>query len=713
MVFFVAVLLSMKKKFGDYFSTGNKGVDREDISPRFCINYKRFRANQLLMLRIPMIIFMALLIWLMPIEGARTYIVDDSGFANFNTIQEAVVAASNGDTIYIKPGEYNEEVILNKSLTLMPLTGENEPIILKGDGGLKTGITITADGCSLQGLTMQDFTGPAIYVQSSRNSIKENVLKNANPAILVRGSHENTISENTIMDSQGAVALWENSTKTLVSENDILGCNVSIVVREAAKNKIINNKISDAYWGIWLDHAENCQIESNDIQSKRYGMWVLNSSYVNISQNKVSIRSSASGIAQGINLANASGTILQGNVINDATFGLLILSSNNNKLMDNAIFRSKNAVFIKDSDSEELKNNSIIAMEYGIRMENSSRNSLHQNKIENGTVGFDLGTSKQNNISENQFFGITDTAVQITSSNENTLSGNQIANSSKGIILLESAANKLVANRFQNVEWSLYIEAETKEGFNNSIDESNVVDFVPIVYLFGHFGEQIQDRNIAHLTLAYCENVTVKNTAITNDAIFLFDSKNNRILENNITGNFGMRLVQSNENEISGNRLIGNKFSGMFLYASDLNQIAGNNASHNSQNGISLLSSNQNIIRDNVVDENTATGIWLNLSHDNQVYQNNISSNPLGLQVMLSTGNKIFHNNFLGNEEHSKDIGGSNSWDEGNVTGGNYWKGHVAKGNPSLDWPRMIKGGSMLDSYPFQDESGWLKASAA
>ena len=708
----MAVLLSTKKKFKDYFSTGNKGVDREDISPRFCINYKRFRANQLLMLRIPMIIFMALLIWLMPIEGARTYIVDDSGFANFNTIQEAVVAASNGDTIYIKPGEYHEEVILNKSLTLMPLTGENGPIVLKGDG-LETGITITADDCSLQGLTMQDFTGPAIYVQSSRNSIKENVLKNANPAILVRGSHENVISENTIMDSQGAVALWENSTKTLVSENDIVGCNMSIVVRDATKNKIINNKISEAYWGIWLEHAGSCQIESNDIQSERYGMWVFNSSCVNISQNVVSIRGSASGIAQGINLANASGNILRGNVINDAAFGLLILSSKNNKLMDNAIFRSTNAVFIKDSDSEELKNNSIKATEYGIRMENSSRNSLLQNKIENGTVGFDLGTSRLNNISENQLFGITDTAVQITSSNENTFSGNGITDSSKGIILLESSANKLVANRFQNVEWSLYIEAGTKEGFNNSIDESNVVDLVPIVYLFGRFGEQIQDRDIAHLTLAYCENVTVKNTDITNDAVFLFDSKKNRILENNISGSFGMRIVQSNENEISGNRLLGNKFSGMFLYASDLNQITGNNASHNSQNGISLLSCNKNIIRDNVVNENAATGIWLNLSHDNQVYENNISNNRLGLQVMLSTGNQIFHNNFLGDQEHSQDIGGSNRWDEGNVTGGNYWKGHVAKGNPSLDWPRMIKGGSMLDNYPFQDESGWLRSAAA
>ncbi len=654
---------------------------------------------------------MALLIWLMPIDGARTYIVDDSGFANFDTIQEAVVAASNGDTVYIKPGVYNEEVILNKSLTLMPLTGESEAIILKGDGK-ETGITITADGCSLQGLTIQDFTGPAIYVQSSRNSIKDNVFKNANPAILVRGSHENTITENTIMDSQGAVALWDNSTDNQVSENDILGCNVSIIVREAAENRILRNKISDAYWGIWLDNAGDCQIESNDIQSKRYGMWVLNSSNINIYQNKVLTASPASDMTQGINLANTSETTLQDNAINDVAFGLLISSSKNNKLMDNRVLHSINAVFIKDSDMQELKNNSIIATEYGIRMENSTRNTLRQNKIEDCTVGFDLGTSRQNDISENNISGITDTAMQIISSSENTLTSNQIADSSKGIILLDSAANQLAANRFQNVEWSLYIEAETKEGFNNSIDESNVVDYVPIVYLFGRHGEMIQDRDIAHLTLAYCENVTVKNTAVTNDAVFLFDSKNSRILENNISGCFGMRLVQSNENEISGNHLLGNKFSGMFLYASDLNQIAGNDASRNNQNGISLLSSSRNIIRDNMVNENAASGIWLNLSHDNQVYLNNISNNPIGLQVMLSTGNKIYHNNFLGNKEHSQDTGGSNSWDNGNVTGGNYWQGHVAKGNPSQEWPKMIKGGSMLDSYPFQDMDGWQEAAA-
>ena len=49
-------------------------------------------------------------------------------------------------------------------------------------------------------------------------------------------------------------------------------------------------------------------------------MWILNSSNNALLQNRVRIRSSATDITQGINLANASEIALQGNEIDDATF---------------------------------------------------------------------------------------------------------------------------------------------------------------------------------------------------------------------------------------------------------------------------------------------------------------------------------------------------------------------------------------------------------
>ncbi len=663
--------------------------------------------------RLPLIVFITLLIWLSPIDGARTYIVDDDGFANYKTIQEAVVAADNGDTIFVKPGTYSEEVTLNKSLTLMPLLGESGPIILSGDS-LETGITISSDGCSLEGLTLRNYTGSAVSVLSSGNSIKKNVFEDSSPAILVSGSGGNSISGNLITKCQGGVALRYNSSDNNIQENDIVSSNISIFIGEAGRNNVLDNNISDSYWGIWLDNSSGIKIDGNDIMSKNYGILLFNSSKINVTNNEVQIENAGAVSTRTIFLANTSGVELRGNEINGGAIGLGVLNSSNNWLMDNTIDGSGNAIFIKDTDSQEVNNNRIKDVEYAIRLDNSSRNSIEQNMVENSTVAFDIGASTQNTVMKNQLLNTNDTAVQIISSSNNDFLENRISNSLRGFILSESPANRLKDNLFQSVQWSLYVESETKEGFNNSIDESNVVDQVPIVYLFDMSGGEVRDRRLAHLTLAYCDNIVVENTTVTRDAVFLFDSKNNTIRDNNISECFGMRLVNSPGNEILGNSLLGNRYSGIFLYASDSNQIGGNIASDNDQNGISLLSCNQNVIRDNIVDRNEVTGIWLNLSNGNQIYQNNITNSPLGCQVLFSTGNKIYHNNFVDNKEHSEDIGGSNnSWDDGNITGGNYWSGHVAKGNPSSDWPRQIKGGSMQDRYPFQDVSGWLAAKTA
>jgi len=88
-----------------------------------------------------------------------------------------------------------------------------------------------------------------------------------------------------------------------------------------------------------------------------------------------------------------------------------------------------------------------------------------------------------------------------------------------------------------------------------------VVDFVPIAYLFDQSETQIRDRQLAHLTMAYCRNMAVDNITITRDAVFLFDSMNNSIINSNISECFGMRLINSSGNDILGNLFNGNGYS--------------------------------------------------------------------------------------------------------------------------------------------------------
>ncbi len=614
------------------------------------------------MLRSSIIIAIVLLIWLSPVEGARTYIVDDDGFANHRSIGEAVVAANSGDTIYLKPGTYNEKVLLNKTLFLMPLTGEEGPIVLRGDG-IETGITIAADGCSVEGMTLENFTGPGILVQSGGNIIKNNKFEKDNPAILVLGTNNNSISNNIMKDCEGGVALLANAVGNIVTRNEMEGGAASIVLRDVGNNNIIGNKATMASIGIWVMNSSSAELAENEIDSKTLGIWILNSTA--------------------------------------------------SKLMDNTVSGNERGIHLMDSMGIEVSNNSVKDTEFGLIVENSTENAITKCTLDNSTRAFGISESSGNTIAENTIRSASDTGLEVFYSNKNNIVGNRFFNCEKGIIIGDSSGNMLDANMLEEVSWGLYVEGSSRDGFNNTIKESNTVNGKPIAYFYGQSGKAVSGRDLAHLTLAYCDGFTVEKNTIESDAIFLFGSNNNLIRENNVSRCYGIRLLGSGDNNISRNTLEGNRFSGLFLVSSNSNQIIDNVASENNQNGISLLDCTANVISENTVNHNYETGIWLNLSNDNQITKNNISNNPMGLQVLYSSGNKIYNNNLIANKEQAEDREGSNIWDMGNITGGNYWSDHTAKGNPSHGWPRIIKGTTARDEFPFQDISGWMLAEPA
>ncbi len=91
-------------------------------------------------------------------------------------IQSAVFAAANGDAIFVMPGTYTENVVVNKSVTLKG--AENHASIIKAQDTQKAIVAIRANGVTVNGFTIQDgIVGVCVY-NASEAVIKNNIIKN-------------------------------------------------------------------------------------------------------------------------------------------------------------------------------------------------------------------------------------------------------------------------------------------------------------------------------------------------------------------------------------------------------------------------------------------------------------------------------------------------------------------------------------------------------
>ena len=100
--------------------------------------------------------------------------VGGSGTGNYTTIQGAINAANDGDTIYVYPGTYKENIVVSKGVNIV---GTDATI----DGG-KVGdaVLITANHTSISGFRIENSstTGAGIVIEACYVEIHECTIKN-------------------------------------------------------------------------------------------------------------------------------------------------------------------------------------------------------------------------------------------------------------------------------------------------------------------------------------------------------------------------------------------------------------------------------------------------------------------------------------------------------------------------------------------------------
>ncbi len=195
--------------------------------------------------------------------------VGGSGPGNYTTIQDAVDNASDGDTVFIYRGMYNEIIVINKNQLTLIGEDKNTTIISFNRTYHMRQITINANTCSIENLQItqnnNSIIPQGILINSNYNTIKNSIIFNVTEGIeLSAGSESNTIIHNEI-------------------KNNLIGIDASSsTYNNISHNIFANNTQNNIYLST---QSDNNDVSFNTMDTSAFGMRFVGSKYNNVYKN--------------------------------------------------------------------------------------------------------------------------------------------------------------------------------------------------------------------------------------------------------------------------------------------------------------------------------------------------------------------------------------------------------------------------------------------
>jgi len=324
----------------------------------------------------------------------------------YNYIQRAIDNATAGDIISLGSGEYNENVVIDKRLTLRGYSTE-DTIITSETGGLgspplfdtsQSAILITADNAIVENLQVSGSFSEGVEISYADNVFIHNleIVDIESTGIFVNNSVDVKLVDMYVESSGGDGILVEGISSGFIITDSIL----------------INNDLS----GIEIDDgAVNAYIHNVTLSNNLYGCHCLGTG-VTISESTINDNG-----MNGIKLNSVTSATIDHNTIYDNGLAEIeVYASFNIDIYDNSIFDENYGVGIKTPGSESLE--------------------IYRNEME---LSIHLSGSNSQ-IFENNFVNITgdpphtdyDNVAIVLSGSYNTISDNTIYNANIGFVFL-------------------------------------------------------------------------------------------------------------------------------------------------------------------------------------------------------------------------------------------------------------------------------------
>jgi parallel beta-helix repeat protein len=442
------------------------------------------------------IIFSALMIG--SASGA-TLTVNASGGAMYTRIQDAVNAASNGDTIVVAAGIYNENVVVNK------------PVSLIGAGAMVTIVNasnpndhvfnITVNNVNISGFTVRGATGSnkagINLVGANYANISNNIANSNYYGIYLYHSSGNNLTSNTVNSNNGrGIFLYENSDSNILTNNTANSNYAGITLSYSFFNILTNNTAnSNVYDGISIGFYSSRNILTNNTaNSNNYGI-ALESSYDNIltnntakENNYLDVRIYADSNFQCNNAVE--NTIGSGdkpikyfnnsvNLQNEILSELILCNADNsnvrNVIIEGSATKKNNMLLATRTDYSNLVNINSSNNYAGIYLSYySNNNTLINNTANSNNYGIDLNYYSNNNILINNTANSKDYGIYLFLSDNNAISNNIVNLNSNGIYLQNSNNNILTSNTANSNNYGIFSYDSSNNTIYNNIFNNTI-----------------------------------------------------------------------------------------------------------------------------------------------------------------------------------------------------------------------------------------------
>lgn len=313
-------------------------------------------------------------------SSATIYVPDD-----YLTIQEAVDAASAGDTIIVRDGTYNENIKVNKHLTIQSENGADKTVV-KAANSSDHVFKVTADYVNISGFTIIDAKGwfrrlnggavfsskAGINLVGNNCNIANNIFSNNTYGIYLSYSNNSCIINNKYLNNSWlGIRLWKSNNNTII--NNVYS-KEGISIGYSFNNSIIGNtfeKSGISISGSVIKHFSSHTIENNKVNKKPI-YYFKNSKDIKVPED-----------AGQVIIANCSNMIVKNISVSSTSTGILLAYTKNSVIENTNLSYNRNAAIslFRSTGNSITNNNCLYNSDRGISLRDSSNNIIYLNNF--------------------------------------------------------------------------------------------------------------------------------------------------------------------------------------------------------------------------------------------------------------------------------------------------------------------------------------------